>query len=39
MRRKSDFAARHEEEMWAYFCTVKAFLAIFLGTYYLLGLL
>jgi hypothetical protein len=23
--------------MWAYLCTVKAFLAIFFGTYYLLG--
>jgi hypothetical protein len=37
MRRKSDFAARNEEEMWAYLCTVKAFWPFFLGTYYLLG--
>jgi hypothetical protein len=29
MRRKSDFAAHHEEVMWACFCTIKAFLAIF----------
>jgi hypothetical protein len=29
MRRKSDFAEWNEEEMWAYLCTVKAFLAIF----------
>jgi hypothetical protein len=37
MRRKSDFAARNEEEMWAYLCTIKAFWPFFLGTYYLLG--
>jgi hypothetical protein len=29
MRRKSNFAARNEEEMWAYLCTVKAFFGHF----------
>jgi hypothetical protein len=28
MRRKSDFVAHNEEEMWAYLFTIKAFLAI-----------
>jgi hypothetical protein len=39
MRRKSDFAARNEEEMWAYLCTVKAFLAIFSWQILSLGLI
>jgi hypothetical protein len=39
MRRKSNFAACNEEEMWAYLCTVKAFLAIFSWHILSLGLI
>jgi hypothetical protein len=39
MRRKSAFAVRNEEEMWAYLCTVEAFLAIFSWHILSLGLI